>query len=201
MYIVERMLPAISRTAVLICIVFLFGCGGGLRIGNTLKYVNPNVNFSYIKKVAILPFNNMSRDKYAGEKVRSTLTIDLMGRHVFEVLEKGEVTKVLTLVFRAAGIEAGSVTAVDKETLKLLGERLGVQAVILGNVFEYESSRKRAIVSVTVRMLDASSGIILWTARADASGTSFWRKLVGLDSLDTTQMTKVAVKRVLDTLL
>jgi TolB-like protein len=184
------------RTLVLLLIFSVAGC-----TGSVMRYITPEANFSFIKKVAILPFNNMSKDRFAGEKVRNTMTVDLMSRGVFEVMERGEVSKVMGLVFRAAGFEEGSAVDVDKETLKLLGERLGVQAIILGSVDEYESGGRRSIVSVSVRMLDTSSGIVLWQAKSTAVGTSTWRTLLGLEEQDRSTLTRAAVKDALDTLL
>jgi TolB-like protein len=184
------------RTLALLLIISVVGCKGAV-----IRYINPEANFSYIKKVAILPFNNMSNDRFAGERVRNTLTVELMSRGVFDVMERGEVSKVMGLVLRAAGFEEGSAVEVDKETLKLLGERLGVQAVILGSVDEYESGGRRAVVSLSVRMLDTSSGIILWQAKSTATGTSIWRTIVGLEEQDRSTLTRAAVKGALDTLL
>jgi TolB-like protein len=184
------------RTLLLLLIFSVVGCKGSV-----IRYINPEANFSYIKKVAVLPFNNMSNDRFAGERVRNTLTVDLMSRGVFEVMERGEVTKAMGLVFRAAGFEEGSAVEVDKETLKLLGERLGVQAVILGSVDEYESGGRRSVVSLSVRMLDTSSGIVLWQAKSTVTGISTWRTIVGLEELDRSTLTRAAVKDALDTLL
>jgi TolB-like protein len=192
----STMISVTIRTLVLLLILSVAGCKGSV-----IRYINPEANFSFIKKVAILPFNNMSNDKFAGERVRNTLTVDLMSRGVFEVTERGEVTKAMGLVFRAAGFEEGGAVEVDKETLKLLGERLGVQAVILGSVDEYESAARRSVVSLSVRMLDTSSGIILWQANSTVTGTSSWRTILGLEEQDRSTLTRTAVKDALDTLL
>lgn len=186
------------KTAVLFFLVIIFGgCGG-----STIKYVNPTANFSYIKKVAVLPFNNLSDDRYAGERVRSALIVDLMSRGSFEVLEQGEVTKVLGVLFREAGVEEGRAVPVDKDTLKLIGEKMGVQAVILGSVDEYSSGYGGgSVVSVSIRMLDAGSGIILWQAQSTATGRSVWRKLIGIEEVDRSELTRNVVKHALDTLL
>ncbi|VAV83146.1 hypothetical protein MNBD_DELTA01-287 [hydrothermal vent metagenome] len=184
------------KLILILLLLTVAGCGG-----KVVRYINPEANFSYIRKVAILPFNNLSSDRYAGEKVRAALTVDLLSRMTFEVMEQGEVSKVLTLVMRATGAEEGMVLELDKETLKLLGERLGVQAVILGSVDDYESRRDGGVVSVSVRMLDTSSGLILWQAKASATGSSLTRKMLGLDSKNSSDLTRKAVSRALNTLL
>lgn len=174
------------------------GCGG-----STIRYVNPTANFSYIKKVAVLPFNNLSDDRFAGERIRNTLTVDLMSRGVFEVVEQGEVTKVLGVLFREAGVEEGRAVPVDKETLKLIGEKLSIQAVILGSVDEYSSSGYGGggVVSLAMRMLDTNSGIVLWQAKTTETSKSILRKLIGIEEVDRSELTRNAVKSVLDTLL
>jgi TolB-like protein len=184
------------RTLVIFFLIFVAGCSSSV-----IRYINPEANFSYIRKVAILPFNNMSGDRFAGERVRNTLTVELLSRGVFDVMERGEVSKVMGLVLRAAGFEEGRALEVDKETLKLLGEKLGVQAVILGSVDEYTGRGRAPIVSLSMRMLDTSSGIILWQAKSTALGTTTWRKIVGIEESDRSTMTRKAVKKALDTLL
>ncbi|MBI5826354.1 MAG: hypothetical protein HZB22_01280 [Deltaproteobacteria bacterium] len=182
-----------------VLVAIITGCGGG-----TVKYINPSANLSYIKKIAILPFNNFSEDKYAGEKVRSALTIDLMSRHVFDVMEQGEVSKVLGMIFREEGFEEGRAVQMDKEMVKMVGEKLGVQAVILGSVNDFSSSRggsSNNVVSISVRMIDTSSGIILWQANTTEVGNSTFRKMLGVDQVEMSILTRDAVRRAVSTLL
>lgn len=182
-----------------VLVAVMVGCGGG-----TVKYINPSANLSYIKKIAILPFNNFSDDKYAGEKVRSALTIDLMSRHVFDVMEQGEVSKVLGMIFREEGFEEGRAVQMDKEMVKMLGEKLGAQAVILGSVNEFSSSRgggSNNVVSISIRMLDTSSGIILWQVNTTAVGNSTFRKMIGVDQVEMSILTRDAVRKAVSTLL
>lgn len=180
-------------------IILISGCSRA-----TIRYINPAANFSYIKKVAVLPFNNLSDDRYAGERVRSVLIVDLMSRGFFDVVEQGEVTKVLGIIFREAGVEEGRAVSVDSETLKIIGERLGVQAIILGSVDEYSSGAGYSgsnIVSIGMRMLDTSSGIILWQVKTTETSRSVWRKMLGIEEVDRSELTTKAVKKALDTLL
>ncbi len=188
----------ITIVTTLFILISAGGCGN-----YTIRYINPNANFSYIKKVAVLPFNNLSDDKFAGERVRSILMVELMSRHVFDVIEQGEVTRVLNMIFREEGFEEGRAIQVDKKTLNLIGERLGVQAVILGSVDEYGGSRYGggSVVSISLRMLDASSGIVLWQANTVETGTNVWRKIIGLEEVDRSILTRNAIKKLLNTLL
>jgi TolB-like protein len=187
----------------LIFLLITFSVAGCAAIGDTVRYVNPEADFSFIKKVAVLPFNNMSADRFAGEKVRSALSVDLMARGVFEIVEEGEVSKAVRLILRGVGAEEGAAVEVTKETLKTIGERLGVQAVILGNVEEYGISvgGTAATVTISLRMLDVNSAIVLWQVRTTASGKSLWRSVLGIEVSEMSALTRKATRKALDTLL
>jgi len=165
--------------------------------------MNPTANFSYIKKVAVLPFSNFSDDKFADEKVRNALTMELMSRHVFDVLEHGEVSKVFNFL-REEGVDDGRIVQLDKETMKLLGGKLGVQAIIMGSVDEYSGKRggfSNNVVSISVKMLDTDSGVVLWQASTSEVGSGAWRQMLGMEQLDMSILTNNAVKKILGTLM
>jgi len=188
------------RVRFLLALFFMMivsGCGGSV-----IRYINPAADFSYIQKVAVLPFNNLSDDKYAGERVRSAFTIDLLSREVFDVVEQGEVNNVLSVIVGQSGAAEGKAVNFDKETLSLIGEKLGVRAVIMGSVDDYKKGGFGAgsTVALSVRLLDTGSGTILWQARSIESGGSFWRKMLGLDELDNNLLTQKAVRSALNTL-
>ena len=175
-----------------------FGCGG-----TTIKYLNPTANFSYVKKVAVVPFSNFSDDRYAAEKVRNALTIELLSRQAFDVIEHGEVSKALNLI-KEGGFEENKNIQIDKETIKLIGGKLGVQAIIMGAVNDYAGGKggfSNNVVSISVKMIDSESGTVLWQASTSKIGGGVTRKMVGLEDVDMSILTNRAVKTVLDTLL
>lgn len=185
-------------TRFLLLPILFYGCGG-----TTIRYLNPTANFSHIKKVAVAPFSNFSDDRYAGEKVINALTIELLSRYAFDVIEHGEVSKALSLI-KEGGFEENKNIELDKEKIKLLGEKLGVQAIIMGAVNDYSGSRggpANNVVSISVKMIDIESGTILWQASTSKLGGSVGRKMLGLEDADMSILTNRAVKTVLDTLL
>lgn len=187
-------------TGLLLLPFMLYGCGGAA----TIRYMNPTANFTYVKKVAILPFSNFSDDKYAAEKVRGALTIELMTRNAFEILEQGEVSKVFGSIKEEGASDTGAIIQIDKATIKQLGGKLGVQAIIMGSVNDYSGGSGRVadnLISITVKMIDVESGTVLWQAATAQSGSSFGRKLLGLEQVDMNILTNSAVKKVLNTLL
>lgn len=183
---------------VLMSITVLSGCGM-----STIKYVNPDADISYIQDIAILPFNNMASDRYAGSKIRSLFSVYLRKKQAFNVVEEGEVSRVVTFALRAAGVEEGGLAELDKETIKLIGEKLSVQAIIIGSVESYGQSAGASDNSVTLsfKMMDTSSGMILWQVNTTASSGNMLRKIFGLSSVDSTTLGIRAVKKAVNTLI
>lgn len=185
-------------TGYLILSVLFFGCGS-----TTIKYLNPTANFSYVKKVAVVPFSNFSDDRYAAEKVRNALTIELLSRQAFDVIEHGEVSNALNLI-KEVGFEENKNIHFDKETIKLIAGKLGVQAIIMGAVNDYTGGKggfSNNVVSISVKMIDSESGTVLWQASTSKVGGGVTRKILGLEDVEMSILTNRAVKTVLDTLL
>ncbi|MFQ5901741.1 MAG: hypothetical protein ACE5IH_09330 [Thermodesulfobacteriota bacterium] len=185
---------------VILSLVLLFSsisCGTG-----AILYVNPEADFSYIKKVAILPFNNLSEDKFAGERVRSAVTVDVLSRGVFEIMEQGEVSRVTEDIFRRFGFEEGQAIQLDKEMIRMIGENLGVQALLIGSVDEYMGGMGQgSTVSISLRMVDSGSATILWQVNTSATSLNMPRKILGIEEIDRAKLTRRAVKEAIDTLL
>lgn len=198
MYNVVRM-RSVTFITIVLSLVVLSGCSTG-----SMKYRNYQADTSYISKVAVLPFNNLSSDQYAPERVRTMFVVDLMSRNRWEIVEQGEVSKVLGQILRASGAIEGGVIEVNNESLKLLGERLGVQAVIVGSVNEYVGSRSSGgtneEISVASKMLDASSGVVLWQSVSTIKAESAWRAFLGLGSPGRSILTKKVVHSAINTL-
>ncbi|MDY6842981.1 MAG: CsgG/HfaB family protein [Thermodesulfobacteriota bacterium] len=160
--------------------------------------MNPKADFTFIKKVAILPFVNLTNDKFAGDKVRDIVTTEVLSRGFFDVVEWGEVSRVL-------GEESkGLSTEIDKETAKRIGKRLQIQAIILGTVEEYGTSRgggrSSPEVAISIRMIDINSSKILWQASYDKKGGGVISRLFGVGEKSISEVARKLVKEVLDTL-
>src|SRR6266536_376520 len=91
-------------------------------------YVHSSYDFSSMKKVAVFPFENLSQDQSAGEKVRKAVIAEMLAQGVVDVVEPGQVNRLL------AQQNIQSVSAISIDDLKKLGTALGVQAIVLGSV-------------------------------------------------------------------
>lgn len=188
-------------------IVFLFkvsvilqGCGGTA----VKQYIRSNANFQYIKKVAILPFNNLTDDKYAGEKVKSVITMEVLESGAFEVAEEGEVNKVVADVFREMGYREGELVSLDLESIKRIAEKLGVQAIFIGSVESYGQKGGGAsysIVSISIKLVEANSGITLWRGYQSQKGSSVMRSIFGIEQKNEIDLSRDIAGQLLSAIL
>ena len=71
-----------SRSRLLfLALLALAACGGPRR------YVHPGLDPATMKRVAVLPFENLSTDRVVGEKALRLLVLELLASGVYEVVE------------------------------------------------------------------------------------------------------------------
>lgn len=176
-----------------LCLLVFSACSSG-----TEGYVNTDVDFSYMERCAVLPFQNLSTDRYADERVQALFTLNLMRRGVLTVVEPGEVLQVMRRLDLQRGAEYSPEQYVE------LGEALGVQAIFYGAIDEYgipKGSRDRNNrVTARFLMVETETGSVVWRSSVNQDGGSLWRGLAGTGTADLHDVSKAAVDAALDTL-
>jgi TolB-like protein len=119
-------------------------------------------------RIAVLPFDNLTPEAAAGEVLSLVFFTELGARGDWEPVETGVVLAAL----ESLGVRStGSLGAAQ---LAAIGERLGVSWLLVGSVLEHGQVRtadgELPSVGVTVKLLDAASGRVLWTRMAFRSG-------------------------------
>ena len=156
------------------------------------------MNFAAIKTVAVLPFDNLSGDKMAGERVRDTFTNSLLATGAIYVLPPGEVARGL--------IRAGVVnpTAPTTEEVKKLAGIIKVDALITGVVNEYAILRSgntsANVVSISLQMVEVQTGRVIWSAASTKGGISTWDRLFGGGGQPMNDVTTAAVDDIINKL-
>jgi hypothetical protein len=172
--------------AVWALLLFLAG-GCALTPGGGAKsYVREDVDFGFVRKIAVLPLENNSKDEFAPEMLRDIVITRIFAMRLFDVADKGMVDSLL----REEAIDAGK--PIDAPTIRRIGQRLNAQALLLGTVDLAAEGRKGAVsypeMALTLRILDVESGLVIWQAGGNASGDSLSRRLFGLSSRDRYQV-------------
>lgn len=174
--------------------IALVGCKAGPTV-----YIHPNADFSLIKKVGILTFDNLTQDRFAADKVQKIFTTELLSLSAFEVVEPGQMLRALM----DQRIEAPS--AMTAAEIKKVGEAVGAQALIFGTVVDFGESRvgtnPSPEVTVQLRLVETQSGVTLWSVSHTRSGVKIPVRLFGVGGETPTQATQKLMRREINTIL
>ena len=162
-------------------VIFLLisGCAGK---GSSSFYINQEIDFSFVKRVAVLPLDNLTNDKFAGDAVRQVVISEFLASGLVEVVCPGDVLSAIETLKLKTG------QSPNAEQIKAIGKALKVQAVIIGAVNKYGEIREGNVsspeITVTLMMADTTSGSIIWSVTKTRGGAGFWAKHFGA-SVDT----------------
>jgi hypothetical protein len=159
---------------------------------------DPNMDFGAIQAVAVLPFQNLSRESLAAERVRDVFINRLLSTGAIYVVPVGEVARAV------ARAELPSATAPAPDEIVKLCSALKVQAVITGAVQEYGEVRSGSsaanLISMSTQMMEGQTGRVIWTASSTQGGISVWDRLFGGGGRPMNDVTRTAVNDVISKL-
>ena len=180
------------------------GCAGT----KSKVYVNPNANFRFVKKVGVLPFENFTNDRFAHKKVRDIFVTTLLASELVDVPELGEIFQVINNMDLTASAPPGEETStgtINSKVAKELGQTLKIQGIILGNVEEYSiirsSSGSYPEVSLSLRMIDAKTGSIIWAISHTEKGNRIIPSVLGIGEGTVTETAIKACENIVETLI
>lgn len=162
------------------------------------SFVREDVDISFVQNIAVLPYENNSADQYAPMRARDVTITQVLSKGLYNVVEKELVDN---FMYNEA---IDSKVPFDPLTLKRMGNRLNVQAFLMGTVDVAGTNKVGSTtypeIALTLRLIEAESGMILWQASGHYSGESFGRRLVGVKSDDAYKITFDLVRRLLNTI-
>jgi hypothetical protein len=176
-------------------LVFLSACASraGLEV-----YHDPNFDLASVRIVAVMPFENLTKEPLASSRVRDVFMNMLLSTGALYVLPAGEVARGMV----RAGIEKSS--APSAEDAVKLGGIVKADAVITGVVREYgevrSSTTSANIVSLSVQMIETQTGKVVWTASSTQGGITAGDRLFGGGGRPMDDVTRAAVIDVLNKL-
>lgn len=151
------------------------------------------------KKVCVLPFDNVSKEQDANLKVMEVFLTELFSANIFE-----DIVDPIQANAALGGMRIRKPDSLDKETIKALGDRLGVKYLILGIVTDYEYAKSKdsaALVGLSVRMIDVDTGNILWTGNCYKSGDMSAGRIFGFtNGPSSSKLSKVVCQQIVSSL-
>lgn len=174
----------------------LIGCAG--KRSAEVTYRDPKMDFSLVQKVAVLPFENLTTTNTASERVRDVFMTMMQATGSSYVIPAGEVARAVDRTSLARP------TMPTAEDVVNLGKVAGADAVITGVVREYgevrSGSSTAGVVSVSLQMMEAQTGKVVWSASATRGGVDAADRLFGGGGRPMDQVTADAVRDLLDRL-
>jgi len=174
--------------AVIACLGFA-ACSGSMRM---TSFTNPEFDFGYVERVAVLPLDNLSKDDQAGERATRMMITELLSSGAVDVVEPGELRAAMQkLRIQDAQPDSAQVIA--------LGQQLQVQAVFTGSVTQSDLIRSGSatvpVVTLDIHMLETETGSPIWAATHTEKGSGAGAALLGTGSEPISKTTRRCVRR------
>lgn len=140
-------------------------CAAGPRV-----FVSRDADMTYYRKLAVLPFANLTGDTYAGGRVTRAFVTELVIAERFQLVDPAQFVAEL----ERAGAPPDAQGHVDPQKLKEVAAKVGATGVIRGAVTEYQMGRSGAdeapVVSFDTEMVDAETGSLVWRVSVTRRG-------------------------------
>lgn len=185
----------ILTASLLFVLVVGAGCGG-MR---PTVFIHDEYNFQFLERVAVIPFDNLSKDQGSGARATRVFIAQLLAAEAFDVVEPGEVSKALE---KFSLVRTSELT---KEQVQDLGRSLNVQGVFLGSVTEADVIRTGGTtantITIVARLVETETGATVWSATNTAGGRGFWSSLFGTGDKSQSEVMRECIRTLLGSLV
>lgn len=155
------------------------GCAGGPSLRSVSKPSDSKRQYLGLKKVAVLPINNIGGDKGAEDQAMGIIVSELNISGMFEEVEDpryvGSVLKALKL---------RKIDELDLETVQKMGSEMNAQAILFGDIHAWglgEGDGAAMHVSLTLTLMDTQTGKPLWIGNGADRASFTWSRALGLN--------------------
>jgi len=166
------------------------------------EFTNTQFDFGFVERIAVLPFENLTRDRQAGFRANRLIVTELLASGSTDVVEPGEVQ---TAVASLPGVDPRSFGAPNKVQILSLGETLNAQALLTGTVSQSEVLRSGAVsvpvVTINARLVETETGATVWAATHTEKGGTTSARILGAGGQAISETTRDCVTELLKTLV
>jgi TolB-like protein len=189
---VPRSSPTARAALAAVALLAAAGCA------STPHYTNRRADLSAMRRVAVLPFDNISEERTAGEKVQRIFIAELLESGAFDVVEPGRVIRVL----RDEKIESPG--AMSPEDVQRVGKALKADGLVLGSVLELADPRggqgATPAVTIQLKLVETATGTTVWSATRQRNGATFGSRFLGLSPASSTEVVAAALRDAIHTI-
>ncbi|WP_456431522.1 hypothetical protein [Thermosulfuriphilus sp.] len=147
-------------------VIGLWGCGADLPRIDVVRGVSERPC-----RIAILPFINQTEHPTVARLVYRVLLAQLVGTRSFEVVEEGAVRHFLVIERAPVGQEPPA------RVVRLLGNKIGAQAVISGEILEAKEEGGNVSLAFNLWVRETKTGRLLWSTYHSRRGEDYRKAL------------------------
>jgi len=174
------------------------GSGCGAHRGGPGTFHDPSMDFAMVQSVAVMPFANLTQSQNAADRVRENFMTLLQASGSLYVIPPGEVGRGISRT------QVANAMAPTPEEVVAFAKVVKADAVITGSVLEYGEVRSGStsanLISVSVKMMEAQSGKVVWSASSTKGGIKASDRLFGGGGKPMNSVTVEAIDDLLDKL-
>ncbi len=171
------------------------GCGGRF---DSEYYMRDNVDMGAITRIAVMPFQNFTSDQFVADRTRDVATTQLLSLGIADVVDRGLIDSVM------AEEVIDPKLPIDQINMKRLGQRLNVQAFLLGSIDMAGEKRTGTVaypvLGVTLRLVDAQAGLVIWQGSGRWTSETVTGRILGTKPTDDFHVSLELLKRMLRSL-
>jgi TolB-like protein len=165
--------------------------------GSTRYFLRKGFDPHGVKRIAVMPIENLTSTEFAAEKIRSLVIMDLLERGL-DVVEPGEIYSILR------GRRIRSVYQVPSSVVVEAGREVAADAVVIGSVATFGIQKGISVtypeVTINLIMMDTATGNVVWSTWHTSGGADFWTRHFGAEVDTVDETARKVVKESLDTL-
>lgn len=171
------------------------GCSGKF---DSEFYMRDNVDMGAITRIAVMPFQNFTSDQFVADRTRDIATTQLLALGVADVVDRGLIDSVM------AEEVIDPKLPIDQINMKRLGQRLNVQAFLLGSIDMAGEKRTGTVaypvLGVTLRLVDAQAGLVIWQGSGRWTSETVTGRILGIRPTDDFHVSLELLSRMLRSL-
>lgn len=188
----RRRIRGLAALAAVVALV-AGGCGPGAS-----QYIRDDVDFSFVRRVAVYPFYNLCQDVFAGQRLQSVFTTELLDKEQVEMVDRGETLAAI------AELQLPPDSILSPEQVVALGKRLQADGIFFATVEEYGQERLGGdatnVVTANYQICETQTGRTIWSSQTRTDGGSLLRKLFGGGTSGIYDVARANVRAALGTL-
>jgi len=162
------------------------------------NYHDPEMDFSALRTIGVMPFANLTNNKLAAERVRNSFMTSLLATGVVYVIPAGEVARGIS---RLGLLNPASPSP---EEVAKISAIIKADAVITGALTEYGEVRSGPttanVIALNVQMIERQTRRVVWTASTTKGGITVWDRLFGGGGRPMNDVTEAAINDILNKL-